>query len=64
MTEITQIPAPGCRLLATRGGTLTFTLRLPHQMAGLAWLRTNLGHAETARREIIQQVIEGLLIHP
>ena len=39
-----------------RGDTCSFTLSLPHPRKGGAWLRTNIGHAQTARREIIMEV--------
>ena len=37
---------------------IEFTLRLPHPEPGEARLRTNIGHAETARREIIREAAE------
>lgn len=44
-------PHPGSRLLKFRGDTLTFTLTLPEQRKGTAYLRTNLGHADIARKD-------------
>jgi len=37
---------------------IEFTLRLPRSERGEARLRTNIGHAETARREIIREAAE------
>ncbi|MFC1857719.1 glycogen debranching protein, partial [Thermodesulfobacteriota bacterium] len=53
---IIQDPAPGTRLLVFRGDTLTFTISLASPIRGNAWVRTNIGHAETTRREIIRQI--------
>ncbi|HMA67946.1 MAG TPA: glycogen debranching protein, partial [Desulfosalsimonadaceae bacterium] len=49
-------PEPGCRLLQTRGDSIAFTLTLPKQQPGQAWLRTNLGQSRTIRREIMRSV--------
>lgn len=54
--RVIQNPEPGTRILMFRGDTRSFTLSLPHPQKGSAWLRTNIGHAETARREIITEV--------
>ncbi|UCD31614.1 MAG: hypothetical protein JSV38_12600, partial [Desulfobacterales bacterium] len=56
---ITQDPAPGTHLLMFRGDTLSFTLSFSHPQNGKAWLRTNIGHAETIRKEIIKEVHNG-----
>ncbi|TSA56888.1 MAG: glycogen debranching protein [Planctomycetaceae bacterium] len=53
---VMQDPAPGTRILMFRGDTRTFTLSLSHPEKGGAWLRTNIGHAQIARNEIIREV--------
>jgi starch synthase (maltosyl-transferring) len=55
--RIIQNPAPGTRVLLFRGDTKIFTLSLPREENGSAWLRTNIGHAEIAREEIIREVV-------
>jgi len=50
-----QIPHPGQRLLLFCGDVVEFTLRVPHAGPGQALLRTNIGHAETARLAIIEE---------
>lgn len=57
-TAMEQTPAPGQHRLAFCGDTIEFTLRLPYPERGEARLRTNIGHAETARREIIREAAE------
>ncbi|PIF02860.1 MAG: glycogen debranching protein [Desulfococcus sp.] len=52
-----QTPEPGRRLLRFRGDLVTFELCLPEPVAGSARLRTNLGRAAAARREIIREVL-------
>jgi predicted glycogen debranching enzyme len=54
--RITQNPAPGTRILMFQGDTCSFILSLAHPQKGSAWLRTNIGHVKTARREIIMEV--------
>jgi starch synthase (maltosyl-transferring) len=54
--QITQDPGPGSRILKFRGDTQTFALYLNQTQKGRAWLRTNIGHAQITRREIINQV--------
>jgi starch synthase (maltosyl-transferring) len=56
---VIQYPASGTRALMFRGDTLLFTLSLSHPQKGNAWLRTNIGHAEVARNEIIKEVHEN-----
>src|SRR6056297_699647 len=51
-----QDPEPARHLLKTRGDTITFTLTLPDEWPGRAWLRTNLGHIKTIRREITRAI--------
>lgn len=58
-TELRQEPAPGRRLLMTRGDTITFALSLASPAAGKAWIRTNIGHGEIQRREIVRKVEYG-----
>jgi len=53
---VIQDPAPGTRILIFRGDTRAFNLSLSHPGKGSAWLRTNIGHARTARREITRKV--------
>jgi starch synthase (maltosyl-transferring) len=53
---VSQDPAPGTHILIFRGDTRTFNLSLSHPGKGNAWLRTNIGHAQTARQEIIRKV--------
>ncbi|MFV9645668.1 MAG: glycogen debranching enzyme N-terminal domain-containing protein, partial [Desulfobacterales bacterium] len=55
--RIIQNPAPGTHLLLFRGDTITFTLLLPCNKKGRAWVRTNIGHTEITRDEIIKEVI-------
>ncbi|MDO9541306.1 MAG: amylo-alpha-1,6-glucosidase [Kiritimatiellia bacterium] len=50
-----QIPHPGQHILAFCGDTLEFVLRVPGDRPGRAWLRTNIGHADTARLAIIAE---------
>lgn len=57
--QLRQEPAPGRRVLLTRGDTVSFTLMLESPMDGMAWLRTNLGHGEIRRGEIIRAVENG-----
>lgn len=56
---IIQDPAPGRHILMFRGDTLTFTVFLSRPQKGSAWLRTNIGHAVIARKEIIREVQQG-----
>lgn len=53
-----QTPSPGRRRLAFCGDMLEFTLRLDHPERGEARLRTNLGHAAAARKEIVCEAAE------
>ncbi len=57
---MTQNPAPGKCLLHFRGDVITFTLALAFSQTGTAWIRTNIGHAETIRRQIIEEVELGV----
>lgn len=51
-----QIPYPGQHILAFCGDALEFTLRAPPEQKGRAWLRTNIGHADTARLAILGEI--------
>jgi len=51
-----QFPLPGTRLLRFCGDVICFSLTVPAGMTGKAFIRTNLGHARIARREIIRQI--------
>ncbi|MBI5062015.1 MAG: glycogen debranching protein, partial [Desulfatitalea sp.] len=53
---ILQEPAPGRHLLLFRGDVALFRLRVGAERSGRAYVRTNLGHARTIRREIIRSV--------
>ena len=53
---VIQDPAPGTHILMFRGDTQSFTLSLSHPEKGWAWLRTNIGHAQITRNEIIREV--------
>lgn len=57
--ELIQTPAPESHLLRFRGDFETFELKLPLAMDGKAWIRTNLGRANTIRKEIIDQIHRG-----
>lgn len=57
--ELIQAPAPGMRIFRFRGDTLVFSLSMTKEVKGRAWLRTNLGHARIARREIMDEVCSG-----
>ena len=53
---VIQHPSPGRRLLMFRGDTRCFTLVVSGSKSGKAWLRTNIGAAAIARKEVIEQV--------
>ncbi|HBN25880.1 MAG TPA: glycogen debranching protein [Desulfobacteraceae bacterium] len=54
--NIIQHPPPGTKVLMFRGDTFDFKLSFSENIKGTAWIRTNLGHADVARKEIIKQV--------
>jgi starch synthase (maltosyl-transferring) len=54
--HLTQSPAPGTHRVMFRGDAITFILTLSEKRPGQAWLRTNIGHGRTIRREIIRAV--------
>jgi starch synthase (maltosyl-transferring) len=56
--KISQYPEPGARCIKFRGDTSIFTLSLSAPLSGMAFLRTNIGHAEISREEIIRNVHE------
>ncbi len=58
-SRVIQNPAPGNHILMFRGDTRSFILSLPKPQDGSAWLRTNIGHAKVARREMIRAVDEN-----
>jgi starch synthase (maltosyl-transferring) len=53
---VVQEPLPGQHLLLFRGDQVLFRLHADASMTGDAFVRTNLGQARTARREIIRSV--------
>jgi starch synthase (maltosyl-transferring) len=55
-TEITQQPRCGTGSLCIKGDLLTFRLMVPSKWKGRAWLRTNIGHGITLKKEIVRQV--------
>jgi predicted glycogen debranching enzyme len=54
-----QTPEPGRHLALFCGDTIDFTLTLPYDAEGNAFLRTNIGHVATRRAEIIKQAYDG-----
>ncbi|MFI4910033.1 MAG: amylo-alpha-1,6-glucosidase [Sedimentisphaeraceae bacterium JB056] len=61
--NIKQTPAPDSNLLVNCGECITFTLSIPKDLHGNAYLRTNLGKASLRRMEIIRATeTEGTLI--
>ena len=57
--KLIQDPAPGAYCLQFKGNAQVFSLSLPKDLKGNAWIRTNLGHAKVTRREIIDEVCCG-----
>ncbi len=53
---VTQFPAPGKSFVMYCGDCAQFILESDKKMEGRAWVRTNLGAASIARREIINRV--------
>ncbi|MDY0376010.1 MAG: amylo-alpha-1,6-glucosidase [Desulfobacterium sp.] len=53
---IIQNPEPGTSRVMFCGDVVTFTLTVPAEKRGMAWIRTNLGRAEISRNEIIARV--------
>lgn len=54
--EIIQHPLPGEHIVHYAGDMVTFRLSVPNHWQGTAWLRTNIGHADIQRQEIINEV--------
>jgi starch synthase (maltosyl-transferring) len=54
--QLIQTPGPGTRMVKFRGDVLTFKLGLPQPLEGTAWVRTNLGHGNITRTEIVAEV--------
>jgi len=52
-----QEPDPGQSFHCYRGDTFTFTIKVPSDRTGSAFLRTNVGHAATTRQEIMDAVL-------
>ncbi len=57
---MTQIPAPESFLLKWRGDTLAVQLSVDPSRKGRAAFRTNLGHGDVRRREILEETEKGL----
>mgnify|MGYP002520770110 CR=1 FL=1 len=57
---MTQTPAPESFLLKWRGDTLAVTLAVDPPRKGRAAFRTNLGHGDVRRREIVDETEKGL----
>ncbi|WP_291464694.1 amylo-alpha-1,6-glucosidase [Desulfobacula sp.] len=56
LLNITQSPLPGESRVMYCGDCVLFTLTLPAKVKGKAWVRTNLGSAVIAQKEIIRRV--------
>lgn len=56
---ITQYPEPGSAVLMFCGDCITFTLSVPKDVKGEAWIRTNLGKAAILKKEIIERIDHG-----
>ncbi len=57
--QLIQEPPSGASLLRFTGDTVLFALSVKKGVKGTGWLRTNLGHAGVARREILDEVSSG-----
>lgn len=57
MALILQDPEPGQSFHTYQGDTFTFMIKVPADRRGSAFLRTNVGHASTIRREIMDAVL-------
>ena len=57
---MTQTPAPESFIIKWRGDTLSVSLSIGSPRKGRAALRTNLGHADIRRGEIIAETEEGI----
>jgi predicted glycogen debranching enzyme len=56
LPDVTQFPPPGESRVLYCGDCVSFTLTLSNPVQGRAWVRTNLGSASVARKEIINRV--------
>ena len=56
---IIQEPAPNRAMVMFCGDCISFTLKVPADLTGDAWIRTNLGRASVARKEIIEKIDSG-----
>ncbi len=56
LPEVTQDPGTGSAAVYFCGDCICFILSLSYDMPGKAWVRTNLGQAAIARREIMDRV--------
>ena len=54
-----QEPAPGRAIVMFCGDCINFTLKVPANIKGNAWIRTNLGRAAVLRKEIIEKIDLG-----
>lgn len=59
MDGLLQIPSPGQYSLRYRGDIQRFSLKLPADADGRAWLRTNIGRGTIGRHELINRVEKG-----
>jgi len=53
---LVQDPAPGSSSVFFCGDIITFSLSLREDVRGSAWIRTNIGHGQVTRTEIIRSV--------
>ena len=60
--QLEQTPSPGEHMVRYRGDLSTFTLRVPGDLKGEAFLRTNLGRARIRYDEIVAKVEQGAAI--
>ncbi len=58
--QLSQSPLPGESGLHFRGDRIVFRLTVDPPAKGRAYVRTDIGHADILRREIIDQVEQGL----
>lgn len=63
--NLTQEPQAGAHMVYHRGDVISITLKVSSGGVGTAWLRTNIGHAGTRCREIVEHVERGspILFH-
>jgi len=58
-TALLQEPAPGQSRVCFCGDVLTFTLTVPADMQGAAWVRTNIGHADVTAPRSSRRPLPG-----